>query len=61
LSPVEVSPAWMLWPAPSNAKSILNFGSFCLPWLWNGPLTLSVTGPLTPSVFLASMFSARLS
>ena len=47
----------MLWPAPSKAKSILNLGSFCLPSVWNGPLTLTVTGPLTPSVFLASIFS----
>ena len=57
MSPVEVTPALMFWPAPSNAKSKSNFGSFCLPWLWNGPSMLSVIGPLTPSVFLASMSS----
>ena len=61
LVPVEVSPALMLWPAPSNAKSILNFGSFCLPSLWNGPTMLSLIGPLTPSVFLASMSRERSS
>ena len=61
LVPVEISPALMLWPAPSKAKSMSNFGSFCLPSVWKGPLTVSETGPLTPWVFLASIFSERLS
>ena len=57
LVPVEVSPALMLWPAPSKAKSMSNLGSFFAPWLWNGPPTLSVIGPLTPSAPLASTSS----
>ena len=39
-----------------------NLGSFCLPSVWNGPETLTLTGPwvlLVPP--LASTFSARLS
>ena len=60
LVPVEVSPALMLWPAPSKAKSILNFGSFCLPSLWNGPETFSVIGPSTPSAPFASTFSGQV-
>ena len=61
LVPVEVSPALMLWPAPSKAKSMSNLGSFLSPSLWNGPPTLSVIGPLTPSAPLASTLSFRAS
>src|SRR4051794_15671639 len=51
----------MLWPEPSKARSILNLGSLPLPWLSNGPLTLTVMGPLTPWVFFASILKDRFS
>ena len=47
MSPVEIAPALKFWPWAPIFRSKSNFGSWLVPWLWNGPVRLSEIGPLT--------------
>ena len=61
MSPVDVAPALMLWPAPSIDASSLNFGSLPPSCVWNGPASVMLDRALqlAASPPSASIFSER--
>ena len=47
MSPVEVTPAFRFWPPPSSEAWRSNSGSAPPPCDWNGPESVTLTGPLS--------------